>query len=95
MRKDAIPGSREGLQTDLLDDELLVYDKETTKVIALNATASLIWSLCDGSRSLGEVEKLLVEAYPEGASRIPAEMADTIEMLVKEGALELGTPSVE
>ena len=77
------------LRTELLDDELLLYHQARTRVIALNPTASLIWSLCDGERRLYEVETLLVEAYPEAAARIPAEFERAIEQLVQEGALEL------
>lgn len=89
IARDRAPRRAAGLRTELLDDELLLYHAERTRVIALNPTASLIWSLCDGGRSLAEVERLLVDAYPEAASRIPVEVEQAVKLLVEEGALEL------
>lgn len=91
--KDRTPRPVSGLRSELLDDELLLYHAERTRVIALNSTASLIWSLCNGGRSLAEVEKLLVDAYPEAASRIPADVEQAVKLLVEEGALELSEAS--
>jgi len=36
-------------------DELLVYDLETNKAHNLNATAAMVWKLCDGKRSALEI----------------------------------------
>lgn len=78
-----------GLRHEQLDDELLLYREETARVVALNPTASLIWELCDGRRSLGEIETLLRGAFPEAADRIPGELAAAVEHLLGEQVLEV------
>ena len=89
MNTDSVLRAPGGVRTEILEDELLLYHEEKTNVIALNATASLIWQLCDGKRNLGSIESLLTRSYPEAAERIPLEIAEAIEHLVRDGALEL------
>lgn len=87
--KDAVLRHSAGLQSELLDDELLLFHAERTRILALNSAASLIWSLCDGERRLCEVECLLMEAYPESSSEIPGDVEKAVSELMNEGALEL------
>ncbi len=89
MNSTDIPKAAEGTRSELLDDELLLYFEEETRIVALNPSATLIWSLCDGKRSLGEIEKLLSDAYPDAADRIPGEIEEAIQELVDGGALEI------
>jgi hypothetical protein len=37
------------------DGEVLIYDLRRDKAFCLNSTAALIWRLCDGNRSVGEI----------------------------------------
>ena len=87
MNKDVTLTPPAGLHTELLDDELLLYHEKKTRVISLNSTASMIWTLCDGNRSLAMIQELLVDAYPDAASRVPDEMMEAIELFIREGAL--------
>lgn len=84
-----VPRISETLRSELMDGELLLYHPERTRVLALNPTSSLIWILCDGKRTLGQIERLLTDAYPDAASRIPEEIDSVVDLLVQEGALEL------
>ena len=47
-----LPRMREqGLITDELPDEILVYDLDRHKAHCLNRTAALVWRQCDGKTS--------------------------------------------
>ncbi len=85
----SVPKRNEALKGELLDDELLLYYESETQIIALNPTASLVWTLCDGERSLATIKDLLVEAYPDEATRIPIEVTSIVEKMVHIGALQL------
>lgn len=54
------------LVTDL-DDELLVYDATTKQVHVLNATAKLIWSLCDGDHTTKEIAETIRQEFAVAA----------------------------
>ena len=41
------------------------------KIIYLNQTGSLIWSMCDGHRNVKEIVELLCQAYPDAEASVP------------------------
>jgi hypothetical protein len=64
-----------------LDDETLLYHPEWMTAFALNSTASSIWQLCDGERTIAQIVELLQEAYPEEAATMPAEVEASVRTL--------------
>jgi hypothetical protein len=54
----------EGLIIDDLDDETLVYDRETHHAHRLNRTAALVWRRCDGRTSPAEIAAHLGAEVP-------------------------------
>jgi len=54
-----LPRHAAGLIECPVQDELLVYDPRSERVIALNESARAIWSLCDGRHSADDVAATL------------------------------------
>jgi len=73
----------------LIDGELLLYHPGETKMLYCNQTASLVWELCDGQRSVEEIVGLLSEAFPDAVDTIPADVKATLEQLRQHGAIKL------
>jgi hypothetical protein len=46
---------RNGVVSQQLDGELLLYVKESHQASSLNASASRVWTLCNGERPLGAI----------------------------------------
>jgi len=60
MRDDARPrAKREGLLTEDLDGEVIVYDEARHRGACLNRTAALVWRHADGDRTVGELAAIL------------------------------------
>ena len=56
LRLEPVPLARtEDILTESLDDEVLVYDLRTHEATCLNASAALIWDLCDSQRTIGDI----------------------------------------
>lgn len=56
----------EGLITEELDGELLIYDRVRDKAHCLNGSAAVVWRHCDGTRTVEELGRLIApEADPE------------------------------
>jgi len=70
-----------------MDNELLLFNSKTTNVIYLNESASVIWQLCDGQRSVDEIIDLLVSTYPEAAASIRSDVQETIELFLANQAI--------
>jgi Coenzyme PQQ synthesis protein D (PqqD) len=79
MTTEPMPRRHERYTVEWMDNEKMA--------IYLNETATVIWKLCDGTRTVNI--DLLVEAFPDAASDVRADVRDTIDELVRNGALQL------
>ena len=52
---------REGLVVQEMSEEVLVYDRERNKAHCLNRTAALVWSHCDGNKSVAEMARAIAQ----------------------------------
>ncbi len=66
-----------------------IWNRPKPSAIYLNETAALVFRLCDGKRSTGEIETLLKEAYPETAEAIESDVRTVLGNLVDAGAVVL------
>jgi len=72
-----------------LGKEILLYDPSTDKVHTLNATASLIWNLCDGKHSLKEIKKAIYENFSiKETMEVEKDILENLEELQELGLLE-------
>ena len=60
---DARPRRVGGLEVHEVDDGLVVYQSSSERVTYLNATASVVFELCTGEHTEGEIEALVGEAW--------------------------------
>jgi len=72
-----------------MDNEMLLFNSKTTHVLYLNESASVIWQLCDGKRSVDEIIDLLAGTYPEAAASIRSDVHETIELFLTNQAIQL------
>lgn len=89
MKSTSIPKPIEGFQTQELDGEFVLLHPIQNTIIHLNQTGALVWELCDCTRTVDEIIELLSAAYPEARDQIAVDVPDTIQELVRQGALEL------
>ena len=90
--RSALVPKRKNVLVLQLSDEFLVYDKETSKAHCLNNTAAEVWKLCDGTRTVQQIIDILVDTYPDAASDIRVDVADTIDDLMLTGAVKMVDP---
>lgn len=64
------PVQASGYELEELDDELVLFDSATDTVVTINQTGALVWSLCDGQRTVADIIQLLADAYSENAVAI-------------------------
>ena len=86
-----IPQPAEGFELEEIDGEILLYSPSSTRSVYLNATASLIWRLCDSKQSVGQIIDQLRDAFPDAAGAIEDDVKRSIELLVENEAMQLRT----
>jgi Coenzyme PQQ synthesis protein D (PqqD) len=76
-----------------LDGDISLYDSATTRAVVLNATASAVWRLLDGSRDTAAVVDALAAEYGIAAAAIQADVERTLAELAATGMLESRQPA--
>ncbi len=89
MDRSSRPKALAVYRLEVLDGEHLLYNPEQTRIVSLNETASLIWRLCNGERTVAEITSLLADAFPEAADAIADDVTVALEELLQHGAIEL------
>ena len=85
------PVRREGCRLEAIEGELLVFDPTRASVLYCNETAAVVWGLCDGSRTVAEIVRLLSDAFPEARGQVAADVREAVVQLVAHRALSLTT----
>jgi len=75
-------------QAEILDGELVIFHPASESVLHSNESGALIWQLCDGERSVGDIIRLLSEAYPESAAQVHTDVRETLTAFAESGAVE-------
>src|ERR1700722_11446568 len=75
------------VKTEVIEGELLIYHPAHTRAIYLNPQAALIWGLCDGDRSVGDIVRLIEESYPEAKQVAKAQVLAAVDELYANGIL--------
>lgn len=80
------PATAPGLDVNEVKDGLIVYDSVSDRVHYLNATAAVVFTLCDGERDPAAIAAVVAEAF--GMDAPPhAEVDECLGQLGKEGLL--------
>jgi hypothetical protein len=87
MKPITVPKPMPGFQTESLDGEVVLLNPVSNVILHINQTGALIWQLCNGVRSVGEIIIILSEAYPEARKEIAVDVPEIIYQLADQGAL--------
>ena len=72
---------RTGVQSRLVEGELIVLDREHDLIHQLNMTATFIWEHCDGQQSAAEIANALCENFEIDEATAIKEVIETLERL--------------
>jgi hypothetical protein len=86
---DRIPRVSAGLDCEICVDEVLVHNSFAKLTTLLNASASLVLSLCDGKRSIREIICAIELQYPNLHDEITADVSTTIRRFIEDGIVRL------
>jgi hypothetical protein len=80
------PAPADGLDVHEVEDGFVVFDASTDRVHYLNPTATVVFSLCDGTRTTEEVAQLVQSAWELDAAPLDDVVA-CVAQLRDEGVL--------
>ena len=72
---------RNGVQSRLVEGELIVLDREHELIHQFNKTATFIWEHCDGQQSPAEIANAVCENFEVDEATAIKEVIETLERL--------------
>lgn len=79
---------REDLIVKEMGEEIVLYDQEANQVHSLNATASLIFNLCDGENSTEEIVEEMRSRFDIDEKTVLRDVERVLSELKKKGLLK-------
>lgn len=83
------PRQKPDFRLEEIDGELLLYHPTSTTIMYCNPSASVIWQLCDGERTIEEIAMLLAAAFAQNLETITADVESTLDSFCKHKAIEM------
>ncbi len=78
-----------GIEPVAFDNEIVAFDSATAMLHHLNVPASMFWSACDGTRTVGEIARSIAARSGRSLVTVEAQLLDLVEALVARGLLTL------
>jgi PqqD family protein of HPr-rel-A system len=88
------PRARDDLTVVELDGEAVIYDEINGDLHRLNPTATVVFSLLDGSATLDDLAGDIADAYGMPVEQVTAQVAELVEQLADSHLLVGTEPDV-
>jgi PqqD family protein of HPr-rel-A system len=89
------PKARADLAVEDIEGEALIYDERTGDLHHLNPTATIVFSLCDGTATVKEMSGDVSAAFQMPADQVEREIRALIRDFRKAGLLDGGTRAAQ
>ncbi len=83
-----IPKKQPDYYLEVMDGEILLFHLSRRNILYCNQTASIIWQLCDGERTVQDIITVLSNTYPESTDSIIEQTKSLLEQFQKQGAIQ-------
>lgn len=87
MKNSDIPAQVVDYVLEPLAGEYQLRHRGQDTAIYINQAAAIVWELCDGHKSAGEIKAMLRAAYPDAERRIDTDVHEVLAMLATHHAL--------
>jgi hypothetical protein len=91
---DHIPEPAADVEMDTVGEEVLLSRPQQARAVYLNQSAAAVWALCNGSRSVQEIIRVIAECYPDADAKLADQVLVTIHQLQESGVLLIGKRAV-
>jgi hypothetical protein len=83
------PRQKPDFRLEEIDGELLLYHPTNTVIMYCNPSASVIWQLCDGERTVEEIAILLAAAFEQNLEAITTDVESALQLFCKHKAIDM------
>lgn len=87
MDNNQIPTRDPDYILEQVNDDYQLRHRERDTAIFINGAAALLWEMCDGEQSVGEIKQALQQTYPDAADAIATDVDEALGILIAHQAL--------
>ncbi|GBD37767.1 Coenzyme PQQ synthesis protein D [bacterium HR37] len=80
---------REGVFSEELEGEIILFDSRTKNTYVLNQIAGVIWDLCDGENTPAQISLEISSALKVDSEVVLNDVLNTIEYMLEKGLVEV------
>ncbi|WP_165367922.1 PqqD family protein [Phytoactinopolyspora endophytica] len=85
---DSVPKPEPSVREMEIDGDITLFHTGTQTALVLNGTASDVWRLVDGERTVSEIAEMLDEVYDADAETVRAGVDTALAQLEEHGVLD-------
>ena len=86
---DTVPEQTEGYELQKTACCYLLREPATQRFIKLNDSSALIWQVCTGEWTVGEIIEVLKESYPDAEDSMDNDVMQALNMLYGESVIRV------
>ena len=84
-----IPSASKAYKIITVENETMLYSEFSEQAMLLNETSRIIWQLCDGVSTVGDIINMLIKAFPESDKEIQTSVLTTIETMLANSVITI------
>ena len=86
---DTVPEQTEGYELQKTACCYFLREPVSQNLVKLNDSSALIWQVCTGEWTVGEIIDVLKESYPDAADAMDNDVMQALDMLYGEGLIHV------
>ena len=86
---DTVPEQSAGYEIKKTACCYFLQEEESQNLVRLNDSSALIWQVCTGEWTVGEIIEVLKESYPDAADAMDQDVMQALNMLYGEGVIQV------
>ena len=89
INAESVPAQTPGFELQKTACCFFLKEEDSKNLVKLNDSSALIWQVCTGEWSVGEIIDVLKESYPDAAETMEKDVYTALDSLVKEGVVHI------
>jgi len=83
------PKKQGSFSSDIVDNEVILFNPDGSRFLYLNQSAALVWEQCTGVLSAKEIIQAMQEAFPDAVEKVQNDIENTLLTFLKHDCITM------
>ena len=75
--------------SDIVDNEVILFNPDGSRFLYLNQSAALVWEQCTGALSAKEIIQAMQQAFPDAVEEVQNDIENTLLTFLKHDCITM------